>query len=321
MTETERQLIDLMLDGALSNAECVDLCLRLENSPDAVAYLADRIALHSDLQQSLQRRQLQQWATAAAPTFGAPPVASTKYGYASRPAIAAILGLLVGVFSVSLVYGYVAPFFAKTLILLYEGFETGALPDPLGQPSKVERWSGDYTEIVGESSGVASAGGSQMLRFMRPDYRGKPISPPSRTSSVWRLIDLRPYQRHFADGGSVVQLSALLNACVYPDDRSYSAFVAIHALDAAMAANASSIDWRDLNSAALALTRSGMLPLDRDPATWQRVDGEQRLPGNTEFLLIEIGVKQSSETGIAIEFEGHFLDEVRLTLDRRALRP
>jgi hypothetical protein len=160
-----------------------------------------------------------------------------------------------------------------------------------------------------------------MLRFLSADYEGKSNAGPSRTASVWRLVDLRPYRREFADGGAVAQLSAVLNAQAFSQDRRYLGFVQIHALDAEMAVALKEQHWTELNASSLALTRSAGVALDRDPATWQRIDCEQRLPGNADFLLIEIGLKQMPKTSQSAEFAGHYLDDVRLTLARRPLLP
>jgi hypothetical protein len=190
-----------------------------------------------------------------------------------------------------------------------------------GVPIEAGKWSGDFTEIVGEQEGVRPAKGGKMLRFLSADYEGKSNAGPSRTASVWRLVDLRPYRREFGDGGAVAQLSAVLNSQAFPQGRSYLGFVQIHALDAEMAVALKERHWTELNASSLALTRSAGVALDRDPATWQRIDCEQRLPGNADFLLIEIGLKQMPKTSQSAEFAGHFLDDVRLTLARRPLLP
>jgi len=160
-----------------------------------------------------------------------------------------------------------------------------------------------------------------MLRFLSADYEGKSNAGPSRTASIWRLVDLRPYRHEFADDGAVAQLSAVFNAQTFPQGRSYSEFVQIHALDAAMAAALKERHWTELNTSSLTLTRSAGVELDRDPATWRRIGCEQRLPGNADFLLIEIGLRQMPKTSQSAEFAGHYLDDVRLTLARRPLLP
>lgn len=65
MNDTDRQQLDRLLDGDLSPEECDVLRVRLEADPEAVAYLADRATLVSDLRRSLTRRRLQRDAMAS----------------------------------------------------------------------------------------------------------------------------------------------------------------------------------------------------------------------------------------------------------------
>ncbi|MEY2598198.1 MAG: hypothetical protein RLZZ142_457 [Verrucomicrobiota bacterium] len=72
MTDSERQLVDLFLDGGLPESEHAILFERLESDPEALAYLAERSQLHVDLRRSFTRRKLQHLAvaTAAMPSPG-----------------------------------------------------------------------------------------------------------------------------------------------------------------------------------------------------------------------------------------------------------
>jgi hypothetical protein len=238
-----------------------------------------------------------------------------------RSFAATAAGVMIGLFSASLVFAYIAPSFKKVIALLQESFETGSAPLVTGIPIEPGHWSGDYSDVVGEDEAVKPKKGEKMLRFLRADFEGKSNLQPSRTSSIWRLVDLRPYRQEFSDGGAVAQLSAVFNAQTFPQGRSYFEFVQIHAMDATMAAALKNHDWTELNASSLALTRSAAVELDRDPATWQRIDCEQRVPGHADFLLIEIGLKQMPETNQSAEFAGHYLDDIRLKLTRRPLLP
>ena len=73
LSDTDRQLIDLMLDNDLPDNECEALLQRLEGDPEAVAYLADRATLHADLGEVVRRQSVAQSAVASAlgPAIGA----------------------------------------------------------------------------------------------------------------------------------------------------------------------------------------------------------------------------------------------------------
>ncbi len=91
MTEADRQLVDLLLEDDLAEAERASLLARLENDPSAVAYLAERALLHVELRQSLQRRASQQWALATA----APGAPARKIAPFWRPSFAALAAAAV----------------------------------------------------------------------------------------------------------------------------------------------------------------------------------------------------------------------------------
>ena len=71
----------------------------------------------------------------------------------------------------------------------------------------------------------------------------------------------------------------------------------------------------------LAMARNSRLKVDRDPATWQRLNAELRLPPNADFILIRIALAHTNKAQRRETFDGHYLDGVRLTLARRAPLP
>ncbi len=235
-----------------------------------------------------------------------------------RPLSAAAAALVLGLFCVSVAWAYVAPSLAKAITLLQEGFESGPAPLVVGVPTEAGRWSGDYSEIVGEQQGIQPADGGKMLRFLRGDSEGKSI-PLSHSSDVFHLVDLRPIRSEFADGGAVVQLTALFNAVSFPADESFSATLTIFALDGSVVTDGTVKVDNVLSTESLAFSRSSKVLMDRDPATWQKVRNELRLPSDTDYLMIRLGM--SNDTKLPDKrrdsFVGHFADKVQLVIARR----
>ena len=238
-----------------------------------------------------------------------------------RPLTAAAAGLVIGLFSASLVLAYVGPSRGKVVTLLNESFESGPAPLVTGVPLQAGGWSGDYSEVVGAQQEVKPESGRKMLRFLRADYEGKAEPEGSYVADVYQLIDLRSYRGEFADGGAVAQLSAGLNAFAFPEGEQYVGSLSLTALDTEMALNGSTRTAQTLDSDYLAMTSGGRLRLDRDPATWQQMKSELRLPQNTDFILIHIGVARGPKSQMNPTFAGHFLDDVRVTLVRRSPLP
>jgi len=245
----------------------------------------------------------------------------SRASFTWRPLTAAAAGVVFGMFSASVVFAYVAPSLGKVMTLLQESFESGPVPLVIGVPIEVGKWSGDFTEVVGGQQGVKPESGAKMLRFLRADFEGKVKPEGSYISDVYQLIDLRPYRREFGDGGAVVQLSSAFNAFAFPAEEAFGCSVSLQALDAETAMNGSTRVGETLLTDCLAMARNSRLKVDRDPATWQRLNAELRLPPNADFILIRIGLEHSNKAQRRETFDGHYLDGVRLTLARRAPLP
>jgi hypothetical protein len=157
-----------------------------------------------------------------------------------------------------------------------------------------------------------------MLRFLRGDYEGRDI-PSSHSSDVFRLVDVRPFRREFADGGAVVQLTAVFNAMPFPADESFNATLTLFALDASLVGNEIVKGENVLSVESLAFSRSSRVGMDRDTATWQKVSNELRLPPSTEFLMVRMGMSNNTKLKDKRRdrFAGHFADNVQLVIARR----
>ena len=311
-TETQRldELAARLRETPLSADEQAELDALLLRCPEARRRFVDHMLLQNDLNGD------------AAALLSGPVTVSVRPRSASwlswRPLTAAAPGIVLGMFCTSMLFAYVAPTFRKVMTLLHESFESGPAPLATGVPIEAGQWSGDYSEVEGEQQGVKSATGTQMLRFLSADYEGKP-NPGGYSEDLFRLIDVRSYRREFSDGGAVVQLSAVFNAVALSADEKDECDVCIYALDADMATNGSMRIENKLFTGSLAMARSGGKMLDRDATTWQRMACELRLPTNTDFLMIRLGIVRSSHTSGS--FVGHYADDVRVTMARRAPLP
>lgn len=238
----------------------------------------------------------------------------------ARPLTAAMAGLMLGMLCTSMVLAYVVPSGAETLSILREGFEQGPAPLKSGVSRETGLWAGDFSELVPAQQGVHPESGSRMLRLLRADYSGKK-NPGGYVADMHRLIDLRPFQHEFADGGAVLQFSAGFNAHAFPENEKYGGLMTVHALDAETVKNGALGDRQTLNAEALAMASSSRLKLDRDPATWQRVSAELRIPPNTEWILLHVGMTHATKPQQRPDFSGHYVDDVRVALLRRAPLP
>jgi len=312
MTDSERQLVDLYLDGVLPESEHALLLQRLETDPEALVYLASRTQLNVDLRRSFKRRKLQQMAVAGAATSMA---RQTRLPWTSwRPLTAAAAGLVIGLFSASMVFGFGVRSLEKVVSLLQESFESGPAPLVTGVPPEPNVWSGDYSEIVLESEGVKPEDGWKMARLLRSDYEGRTEQGRSQQGDLMRVIDVRPYLGQSKSADVVMTLSAHFNAVPFPAAEHYQGLVMIYALDADKELPGTT-EW-DIEKNALAQC-IGKCDVDREPATWQAASTRLLLPTGTAFVMLKASMARKPGESEKLSslpksevFAGHFVDGV-----------
>jgi hypothetical protein len=199
------RLIAALSDGTLDEEGGRRLAGLLQADPTAQQAYLDHMALDGLLQW--------EFGGAAAPASSALPSAGTVPGGTPEPlrprfrrfvsaAAQVAAGLVFGVLTTSLVWGYaaVADRPVETPLPLAEGgFEAAVPPTPDGLPAAPGVWGGDFAEIAGAERGVAPRGGKRMLRFLRSDFHTEQ-SPVSYVGNVYQIVDLRSRRAELADG-------------------------------------------------------------------------------------------------------------------------
>jgi hypothetical protein len=236
-----------------------------------------------------------------------------------RPLTSAAAGILFGMLCTSVVFGFVAPL-TGSLTLLDESFEGSSPP-----ASKVALapgvWRGDQAVIVNAEQGVAPVSGRRMLRFLRQDHQGKARAAGGHIADVYRLIDLRGQRVDVTQGDVVVQASASVNAIPFPEGEKFGCAISLFALEADALPERASYVGTALENEANAMARSSRTKMDRDPASWQRLATEMRLPANTDYIVVRLHISQSFDSNGAPVFTGSYADDVRVTITRRTPLP
>lgn len=256
-----------------------------------------------------------------APKAETPLRTSTRW-FAWRPLTAAAAGLVIGLFSASMVFGFGARSVEKVISLLQESFESGLAPLVKGIPQDVNLWSGDYSEIVEKYEGVKPKDGTKMVRMLRSDFEGKASSMPNRQGDLSRIIDVRSFMRDANGGEFVMTLSALFNAAPFPDSQRYDGVVTLYALGELGSTEES------LMEDALAISNGSCNSMDRDPATWQTASTRLLLPTGTKFVMLKVsfrrwpkGSEDQPSLPDLMTFAGHFVDDVRASVTIRKAVP
>lgn len=239
-----------------------------------------------------------------------------------RPLTAAAAGILFGMMCTSVVFGFGARSVERVVSLLQESFESGPAPQVTGVPSGPDLWSGDYSEIVMEFEDAKPEDGSRMARLLRSDYEGRTVPRPSRQGDLMRVLDVRHLLSDAKGADVVMTLSAQFNAAPFPDSERYDGMVTIYALGADTNLQGATED--SVKEDALAFSVGECRYVDRDAGTWQAASTRLLLPPGTESVMVKVSFRRmplGSETlsslPESLTFAGHFVDDVRASIQIR----
>lgn len=315
-----RELIERHLRGQISEDESRELEAALSAHRD----VRDEFRRRCNVDAALRHAATVLQAETAAPVTHHPkertPDTTRRLWLQWRPlATAAAAGLVIGLFGASVVFGFAYPP-PRSVTLLDENFE--------GEPSVASKvvlepdvWRSDHAVIVRPEQGVQPQSGQRMLRFLEEGQQGRNRPAGSHIADVYRLIDLRDQRESVVEGEMVAHASVRVNATPIPKNERFRCEISLFALDAASVPRGASYIGTALESEASAMARSGRTYLDSDPASWQRLATEMRLPTNTDYIVVRLHISQSFESHDSRVFTGSYADDVRVTLTRRSPLP
>lgn len=254
-----------------------------------------------------------------------------------RPAVAAAAGLVIGLFSASLVWGYAGVYANRTVQLLKDSFESGPAPRVTGVPLEPGHWSGDYSEVVGEFRGVKPASGQKMLRMVRSDYEGKP-NKDGYIADIFRVIDLNRTDHDVDRGDAWVSVEARFRALGEDYQGRVHSSITIHALNMLPTAEQRQEFFLKPSagggpgdgegaqpSANILATTSRQSVYQSTKESWHTGRAELLVPPGTRYLMLHLHEwrldAKDYKKPQPIEFSGLFLDDIRVTLTHRPPLP
>jgi hypothetical protein len=240
---------------------------------------------------------------------------------------AAVSGLLVGIISTTAIWATTASVRPRIISLLHDSFESGPSPVAIGAPLEPDAWGGDHAKIVEAMPSIQPANGKRMLRFLRADYVGKD-PPTGHMGDVYRVIDLQGHTSELSHGDTLAAVKAAFGSVPFAASHRFHAKLSMCALAKLPADEAA---WRVLIGAPAHLAEGSLASASRrqelsSDITWQQLSLEMRLPSEARYLLIGLHVVDVQATRDhggsppAVEFEGQFADDVRVTLRRASDR-
>jgi len=245
--------------------------------------------------------------------FRLEPAPRKQTTWSTRPITAMAAGLVIGLFSASMMWALSAPkATTERLFSLQNGsFEEQRLER--GFPRQTGLWSGDEAEIV--------AGGSderQRLRFVNPgsdaaDPNGRAIS-----CDVFQMVDLRPLRAGLAaDADAVLELSADFMDDLAANNTSSVTFTAQLFLFSGDPAEAHA-QWPHMIKEALASGAALITTHDADHGRWRHAVTRSLLPADATFAVIQIAARPNLRP---TQMDSLFADNVRLTLKTQPALP
>jgi hypothetical protein len=217
-----------------------------------------------------------------------------------RPLTAAAAGLLVGLFSASMVFGFVVQRGAEKRVPLpvFEpGFENPTMLLESGFLSATGRWSGDAAEVVKAERGVSPRQGNFMLR-LEPVNKG--------AARIYQVLDLQSVFSSAGTESMEIEISASFAAA----DPDTSARYAIRAFAVTEAPQELDAAWFERRDESIASVARG-LDVAGGVKGWQTVSVRIQVPRAARSLVLFLGARTPDKSARIVP---HYLDDVRVSI-------
>ncbi|MCX6848049.1 MAG: hypothetical protein NTY98_03930 [Verrucomicrobia bacterium] len=308
-------------DGRLTAEEHAELQERLRADAEARRLWF----VHQDVEDGLHALAQQDGAVDLAAPAANVKAAHARRGWLQwRPLTAAAAGLVLGLFSASVVFAYavprVGPWAERVLALPLAdaGFEGEEAPAAQGVPVRFGLWSGDFSESTTAQQGVVPKEGRRMLRFLRADsaVSSAAAGVEKRSSgNLYQVVDLRAWREEIADGQAVVDWSAWYQWVPGAEETGMEFMTNVWAFT-----GTTEILPRNWKEHLYQETAKSSHRMNGEEARgkWRETAGRMTVPADTDFLVIELKVIPQGpgpEAGAgAYRFSGCFADDVRIVL-------
>jgi hypothetical protein len=288
-------LIDDCLESRLGEPDAARLSAHLEQSAEARARYWEAASVHGLLENVMQHASLR------AVTGQALPIASRPQRWQQwRPLTAAAMGLMIGLCSASLVFGFVVQrgIGKKLPVAVFESsFENPQMSLASGFPSGTAQWSGDAAHVVAAENGVLPKAGKFILR-LEPMSKGVP--------RIYQVLDLQSLPSGAGAEMRDIEISASFAAA----DSGTAVRYLIRGFAVTDAPGTLDSSWFDHRDESIASVARGV---DVMPGVtgWQTFNVRIQVPPGARSLVLFFGVRTPDK---AARTSSHYLDDVRVSL-------
>ena len=272
-------LIDACLDGRLSEEEAERLSQWIEESSEARDRYWELASVHGMIEQSMQNASLKA-------ATGEASVAPTKKGGVYRwPRFTAVAaGLLIGLFSASIVWAYAIPrggtITRSSQKIVSESFEDPKMKLRPRLPVEANQWFGRLVSVVPED-GVSAVQGSRVGQL-------SPV-PGNRTESVRYVVDLNDYPELAQGHVQSLQVKGFFWAPTTKQEPKFRVELAAFK-EAPGDVREAWKEEREFGERVLQEVVRNYLPKSGELGDWHEVSASLEIPEGTRSVVISLGV-------------------------------
>lgn len=301
-------LIQAHLDELITPDEQRELDGRLCNSESARQQFWEESAIHGAMHEAIKTSADLVAAetslkAAAGDKFVTPLKTEGRFRWSRITSTAA--GILIGIFSASMVWAYAVPLVSQTQResreIVFESFEDPEMKSPRRFPTGANRWFGGMRSVLGKG-GMPAVEGARVGQFANV--------PQHRFSDARYIVDLDEYGELSDKHTRSIEVSGSF----FSPDLDHTSVFRIDVAAFGEAPEAVPPVWFDkehLNDVVLQRVARNFNPEPGDQPTWHEVKVTMEIPPGTRSIVVSLGAGKRAPGGAGSD---RYLDAVRVHL-------
>ena len=293
-------LISACLDGCLSDADADRLSRWIEESSEVRQRYWELASVHAMIEQSMQSTSMK---AITGQVVVPAPKSGSHFRWSRITSVAA--GILIGIFSASMVWAYAIPRVSKTSSenreIVFESFEDPQMKSLGRFPTNANQWFGKMLSVPG-TGGMPAVEGTRLGKFENV--------PKHRFTYARYVVDLDEYAEPSDKHTRSIEVSG---SFFTPDLDPTSVFrIDVAAFgEAPEAVHPVWIDREHFHDVVLQQVGRNYTPELSDPPTWHEVKVTMELPTGARSVVVSLGSGKRAPGGAGSD---RYLDAVRVHL-------
>ena len=293
-------LISACLDGCLSDADADRLSRWIEESSGVRQRYWELASVHAMIEQSMQSTSMK---AITGQVVVPAPKSGSHFRWSRITSVAA--GILIGIFSASMVWAYAVPLASQTQRvskeIVFESFEDPQMKSSGRFPTNANQWFGKMLSVPG-TGGMPAVEGTRLGKFENV--------PKHRFTYARYVVDLDEYAEPSDKHTRSIEVSG---SFFTPDLDPTSVFrIDVAAFgEAPEAVHPVWIDREHFHDVVLQQVGRNYTPELSDPPTWHEVKVTMELPTGARSVVVSLGSGKRAPGGAGSD---RYLDAVRVHL-------